>query len=183
MGRLTGLLGLVVILAVAWLLSRHKRQIKAANSALGSGAAVRLCGNRSQNQRGQAVSGCQRRRNVDDRLLGIRQQIRIRRYAGKFQRIDGKLVRVSGAADHHLHRLVLFDPLLPRDHADPGEGVRDRNAEGDGRKRRRIAERCGEHFHGPDGSAAYHPAVHRGPDRIGTLHHYGQRHGARVRAL
>ena len=28
MGRLTGLLGLVVILAVAWLLSRHKRQIK-----------------------------------------------------------------------------------------------------------------------------------------------------------
>jgi CNT family concentrative nucleoside transporter len=28
MGRLTGLLGLVVILAAAWLLSRHKRQIK-----------------------------------------------------------------------------------------------------------------------------------------------------------
>ena len=78
----------------------------------------------------------------------------------KLQRLaSGDHFRVSGAAHHHLHRVVLRDSLLPRHHAVDREGVRDRHAEGDGGERRGIAE-CGrQHFYGPDGSAADDPAV------------------------
>ena len=60
------------------------------------------------------------------------------------------------------------------------QGHGDRDAEGHGRERRGIAQRRGQHLHGPDRSAADHPAVPRGPDAIRTVHHHDQRHGARL---
>ena len=81
--------------------------------------------------------------------------------AGRQERAVRRGLRVSGAADRHLHRFVLLDSLLPRRHAGDRARHGGRDAEGDGRERRGIAERRGQHLHGPDRSAADHPAVPR----------------------
>ena len=63
-------------------------------------------------------------------------------------------LRVSGAADHHLHRRAVRRPLLLRRHADRRARVRDRHAARDASVRRRVAQRRRQHLHGSDRGAA-----------------------------
>ena len=88
------------------------------------------------------------------RRLGPRDDRRARA-GGRAVRGD---LRVPGAADDHLHRRAVRHPLLLRRHAARRPAVRRGDAPRDARERRRIAERRGQHLHGPDRSAADDPA-------------------------
>ena len=90
-------------------------------------------------------------------------------------------LRVHGAADDHLHRRAVRDPLLLRRHAAGRAGVRHRHAPRDASERRRIAERRRQHLHGSDRGAADHPAVPAADDRVGADDGDDRRHGAHLR--
>ena len=68
-------------------------------------------------------------------------------------------LRVPGAADDHLHRRAVRHPLLLRRHAARRPRVRGDDAPGDAGERRRVAQRRRQHLHGADRSAADDPSV------------------------
>ena len=69
MGRFTGLLGLAVILGVAWLFSTHKRAIKLRIIAVGHGPAVRFRAAGAEDRFRHDLSSDRRRR---ERHAGLR---------------------------------------------------------------------------------------------------------------
>ena len=180
MGRFTGFLGLVVILAAAWLFSRKKKSIKPQHRRLGPGAAIRLCPVGAENRFRQDIPGHRRGREQHAGLRAGRHRVHVRPL-GVPGRAVRRHLRVPGSAHHHLHRLVLLHPVLPGRHAVGGERHGHRDAKGHGHQRRGVAQRGGQHLHGPDRSAAHHQAVPRRTDGIRTLHHHDQRDGARLR--
>jgi len=121
MGHYTGVLGLIAILAFAWLCSTAKHAIKLRVVLWGLGlqfafAIIVL--------RRLPATCCRPSARASRQCSGTpRPQhlcIRIARHvhaAGRFR------LRVPSADHHHFHRVVLCHPLLPGHHAVPGEGM------------------------------------------------------------
>ena len=181
MGRFTGLLGLVVILAAAWLFSSHKRAIKLRIIAWGLGLQFAFAFLVLKTDFGKMFQAIGAGVNAMLAYTEAGSAFVFGEPLGTQQRSLRRDLRLPGAAHHHLHRVVLLDSVLPRHHAVGRARHGHRDAEGDGRERRRIAQRGRQHLHGPDGSAPDHPPVPRRPDRVGAVHHHDQRHGARFR--
>ena len=182
MGRFTGFLGLVVILAVAWLFSTHKRDIKLRIIAWGLGLQFAFAVLVLKTDFGKVFQAHRRRRQ---------------RHAGATPRPAASSCSARWASKGGPYGVIFAFQVLPiiifiasffsilyylGVMQCGGQGHGDRDAEGHGRERRGIAQRGGQHLHGPDGSAADHQAVPRRADGIRTVHHHDQRHGARLRA-
>ena len=111
MGRFTGILGLLAMIGLAYAFSTNRRAIRLKTVAWGLGSADRfrdLCAEgriRSSTFRGRGQRG-----KSPIELLLRRLQVRIRR-AGEARLFDGVLLRLSGAAHHHLHRRVFRTPV------------------------------------------------------------------------
>ncbi len=123
MGRFTGLLGIAVILAVAWLLSKHKRAIKLRILFWGLGLqfgfafiVLRTGFSKVFQAASAAVTAMLGYAEVGSAFV-------FGDTLGKSSGSMGSVFRVPGAADHHFHRVVFFDPLLSRRHAGGREGL------------------------------------------------------------
>ena len=172
MGRFTGVLGILAVLAAAYLFSTDRRHIRWRTIAWGLGLQITFAflvlrfsvGQSVMNWAGGVVTnmliGDVRRDAGVVRAARAAKLWRVRRFArqgsGTYGRRD---LRVSGAADNHLHLGILRGALPHRIDADhhSRHGVGD--AEDDAHLRRGEHERGGEHLHGADGSAADDPAI------------------------
>ena len=178
MGRFTGVLGLLTMLALAYLFSTNRRAIKPKIVLWGLGLQIALAFLVIRWTGGQMLF--LRMGNAVTRVLSYclcRLGICFWR-TWETELVDWFHFCLSGVADDYFYRGDFRSAVLPRRDAggDPRRGLG--HAALHGRKRRRIAQRCGEHLHGADGSAADHPAVPSGPDAIRIDDHHDQRHGA-----
>jgi hypothetical protein len=170
MGRFTGVLGLLAMLGLAYLFSTNRRAIKLKMVIWGLGLQIAFAFLVFYWTFGQMLF--YRAGNGVNKLLAYARQATV---------LDRIHFRVSGFADDYFYRVAVCAALLPGRHAggDSSGGVGD--AAGDGRERRGIVERCGEHLYGADGSAVDHPAVSSGLNAIRVDDHHDERHGARIR--
>ena len=157
---------------------RSQARHQAAHHRLGPGLAVRLRGTGAENRFRKDLPGHRRRGERHARIHRGGREVPVRAPRHEIGTVR-RALRLSGAADHHLHRLVLLHPLLPGHDAVGGEGHGPGDAEGDGGERRGVAERGCQHFHGPDGSAADHSSVPGRHDAIRAVHGHDERDGAR----
>ncbi len=179
MGRFTGIVGLLAILGVAFLFSKKRRAIQPRVLIWGLGLQFGFAFLVLKTGFGELFQAATAAVNA---MLGYAEAGSNFVFGplGTKARAVRCRVRVSGSPHRHLHRFVFRHPLLPRRYAvgDSRDGHRD--AEGDGRERRRVHQRRRQHLHGADGSAADHPAVPRQHDAIGTVHRDDERDGARL---
>ena len=179
MGRFTGVLGLLTMLALAYLFSTNRRAIKLKMVIWGLSMQIAFAflvfywtfGQMLFSRAGEAVN-----KLLDYAFAGSEF---VFGEIGKQHSSIGFDLRVSGFAGNHFHRVAVCAAVLPRRHAggDSRGGVGD--ATGHGRERRGVAQRRGEYFHGADRSAADHPAVSAGLNEIRVDDHHDERDGAR----
>ena len=181
MERLTGLLGLVVILLLAWLMSTNRKAIRWQTAAWGLGLqwifallVLRLnAGERALAAAGSAV-------NQDAGLRLHRLRLCFRR-AGETALFVRARHRVPGAAHHHLYLRLLRRSVPPGHHAGGHQGHGLVDASDHAHQWRGVAQRRGQHLHGANGSAAQHPSLPAGRHTVRTHDHHDQWHGPRVR--
>ena len=169
MGRFTGILGILTMLALAFTFSTNRRAIRLKTVAWGLGLQNQCWAYRvsESRQRCYYAAGL--------RLRGIAFRVWGSGEAG----ITTRLLRFWRAADRHLHRRILCCALSLRHHANHHPRVCLGDDPRHGRERSRIAERRRQHLHGTNGSAVDDPAVPARSDPVRVDDRHDQWHGAR----
>ncbi len=181
MGRFTGLLGLVVILSLAWLLSTNRKAIRWQTA--GWGLALQwifavLVLRFDAGERALAAAGDAVNRMLAYAFVGsgfvfgeLGKQHSSFGLIIAFQVLP-TIIFISAffAVLYHLGIMQIVIKAAARlmqcDH---------------GHQRRRVAERGRQHLHGPDRGSAQHSSVPARSDAVGTDDHHDQRDGARLR--
>jgi concentrative nucleoside transporter, CNT family len=164
MERFTGIAGLVLIVSVAWLFSAQRRAIK---------GRVVFWGLTLQFAFAVLVLKTGFGRVFQAFGSGVNAMLEYAEAGSQF--VFGPLgegravrrgVRVPGAADRHLHRLVFCHPVLLRVMQLVVRAMAVAMQKVMGNERRGVHQRCRQHLHGADRSAAHDQAVSAEPDEI-----------------
>src|ERR1700687_1766125 len=147
MGRLTGILGLLTMLGLAYAFSTNRQAIRLKTVAWGLGLQITFAIFVLQSDAGRWLF--QRAGTAGHRLLSC-SFFR----SGKTRFVVWLLLRLSGFADDYIHRRIFRPALSHRRDAAPHSLGGMANAAGDGRKRGRVAKRGREYLHGADRGAA-----------------------------
>ncbi len=172
MARFTGVLGMLVILAGAYLFSTSRKSIQLKTVLWGLGLQLTL---------GYFVLRSAFGGKIFSFLGAGANKLLSFSYAAEGTLPTGFFLRVPGAPHDHLHRRLFRRALSHRRHAahHPCRCLGDDPRHGS--QRRRIPQRRRQHLHGADRGPAYHPPVSPQAHQVRTHVRHDQRHGPHLR--
>ena len=163
MPSLVPVLGLFVMLGIAWTLSANRSAIRWRPVAMGTALQIVFALIILKTEVGtERLRRRRRRRHPLSRLHRRRRDLRLRR------EVQGVLLRLQGPADDHLLLELHHGALLLRHPAEDRQRLRQGDDEDDGHLGRRVALGLGQHLRRPDRGAAAHQALCRSDDQVGA---------------